>query len=91
METKKRAKFITDFYGGAPALGAQGILEKYIEQQIDKSLISFLDGIKKKGETIQGKAEEILSIFHRDDSGNPIIGNWMLKRCLIKTGEVPAG
>jgi hypothetical protein len=87
METITKARFITDFYGGAPALGAQGVLEKYIEGQIDKSLISFLDSIKKKGETIQDKASEILSIFHRDDDGNPIIGNWMLHKCLVKTGQ----
>lgn len=86
METTKRAKFITDFYGSAPAIGNQGVLEKYIEQQIDKALISFIDGIKKKGETIQDKASEILSIFHRDDEGFPVVGNWMLKKCLMKTG-----
>ncbi len=87
METIKKAKFITDYYGGAPAIGEEEVLKRYIEEQIDKGLISFLDGIKKKSETIMDKGAEILSVFHRDDEGNPIIGNWMLKKCFIKTGQ----
>jgi len=87
MEITKKAKFITDFYGGAPALGDQNVLQKYIETRIDKGLLSFADQIKKKSDTAESIVAEILSIFHRDDKGNPIIGNWMLKKCLIKTGQ----
>ena len=87
MEIEKKAKFITDFYGSASALGDEEVLKRYIVQQIDKALISFVDGIKKKGETIQDKAIEILSVFHRNEKNEPIIGNWMLKKCLIHTGQ----
>jgi len=87
MERIVKAKFITDFYGSAPALGAQEVMKRYVEDKIDKAFLSFIDGIKKKGDTITDKAAEILSVFHRDDNGYPVMGNWMLKKCLVTTGE----
>jgi len=86
MEAKIKAKFITDFYGSAPALGAQALLEKHIQDKNNQAFLSFLDAIKKKGETAIDKAAEILSIFHRDPDGNPVLGNWMFRRCLVETG-----
>ena len=87
MEITTKARFITDFYGSAPALGDQNVLQKYVETRIDKGLLSFADQIKKKSDTAESIVAEILSIFHRDDKGYPILGNWMMKKCLIRTGQ----
>lgn len=82
-----KATFITDFYGGAPAIGTQGILEKYMEKQVDNAFLPFDQGLLKRGEKAEDKAAEILSVFHRDNNNIPIIGPWMIRRCLVRTGE----
>jgi len=87
MEITKTGKFITDFYGSAPALGASGILSKWVEDKQSAWLLSWADKVKKRGQDAIGALEEILSVFHRDSDGNPILGNWMLRRCLVTTGE----
>lgn len=87
MEITKKGKFITDFYGSTSALGAKGILEKWIQDKTFKWLLSWAEQIKRKGQTAVDVLEEILSIFHRDKKGNPILGNWMLRRCLVVTGQ----
>ena len=33
--------------------------------------------MKKKGQTAKNALEEILSVFHRDEEGKSIIGNWI--------------
>ena len=86
MEIKKKAQFITDFYGGSPSIGEEGILKYWIETRQDKALLSFADQNQKKGETAIDMLSNILSVFHRDKDGNPILGNWMLRRCLVITG-----
>lgn len=87
MEIKKEAKFVTDFYGSAPAMGAEGILKKWIDDKQNDWLFSWAEKIKKKGETAIDALETNLSIFHRDKDGCPVIGNWMLRRCLVVTGQ----
>ena len=85
MELTRQAKFITDFYGSSPAVGYQGVLERYIEDKIDKELLTFAQQEKKKGATVEDKVAAILSIFHRDEEGRPILGSWMLRKCLMNT------
>jgi hypothetical protein len=87
MEITKKGKFITDFYGSAPALGAEGILQKWIDDKQTAWLASWAEQVAKKGQTAIQALEEILSVFHRDIEGKPVIGNWMLRRCLIVTGQ----
>ncbi len=86
MEIQKKARFLTDFYGSAPAKGAQGILEKWIADKQTAWLASWAEQIAKKGQGAIDVLEEILSIFHRHE-GKPILGNWMLRRCLVITGQ----
>lgn len=86
LEIKKKAKFITDFYGSAPAGGALKTVLNWIDDKQSKALLSWADQTKKKGEEADQALERILSVFHRDDNGFPILGNWMLKRCFIETG-----
>ncbi len=87
MEIKKKGKFITDVYGTQPLVGNQGILERWVKDKQDDALMSFGDKIKKKSETSMDALEKILSVFHRDSAGTPIIGNWMMQRCLIVTAQ----
>ena len=87
MEITKKGRFITDFYGSAPALGAEGILAKWVEDKTNAWLLSWAEQVKKKGQTAIQALEEILSVFHRDNKNNPILGNWMLRKCLIVTGQ----
>jgi hypothetical protein len=86
MELQKKGKFIADFYGSSPALGAAGILKKWIADTQNKWLLAYCDQVKKKGQSSIEALESIMSIFHRDVDGNPILGNWMLRKCLINTG-----
>jgi hypothetical protein len=87
MEKMLKGKFVTDVYGSTPAVGTEGILAGWIEDKQSDWLLSWAEKIKKKGETAEFAIEKILSIFHRDENGYPIIGNWMLRRCLITTGQ----
>jgi hypothetical protein len=87
MEIKKKGKFVTDFYGSAPAVGAEGILQKWVEDKQNEWLLSYAAQIAKKGQDAMKALEEILSVFHRDNNGYPILGNWMLRRCLVSTGQ----
>jgi len=87
MDITKKARFVTDFYGSAPAVGAEGILQKWIDDKQNDWLLSWADKIKKKGQTAINALEDILSVFHRNGSKEPILGNWMLRKCLTVTGE----
>ncbi len=87
MEVTKKGKFITANCGTQPAVGSQGILERWVQDKQDDALMSFGEQIKKKGENSMDALQKILSVFHRDLDGNPIIGNWMLQRCLIVTAQ----
>lgn len=87
MLVKTEGRFLTDYYGSAPAIGTAGVLEKWIEDKQCDWLLSWGEQIKKKGQDAMKALEDILSIFHRDKDGNPILGNWMFRRCLVKTGE----
>ena len=87
MEITKKAKFITDYYGSAPAVGAEGILQRWIEDKQNEWLLSWADKVKRKGQTAMDALEEILSVFHRDSDSHPIVGGWMLRRCLVVTGQ----
>jgi hypothetical protein len=87
MEITKTGKFITDFYGSAPAMGAENILKTWIEDKQDKSILSWSEQIAKKGQTAIQALETNLSILHRDDDGFPVLGSWMMRRCLVVTGQ----
>ena len=87
MEIEKTARFITDFYGSAPAVGAEGIIKKWIDDKQTKWLASWAEQIAKKGQDALSVLEEILSVFHRNGSDEPILGNWMLRKCMIVTGQ----
>jgi len=87
MEITKKGKFITDFYGSAPAIGAAGILQKWIDDKQSAWLLSWAEKVKKRGQTAINALEEILSVFHRNGDTEPILGNWMLRKCLINTGQ----
>lgn len=87
MEITKNARFIVPFYGSAPAKGYLGVLQGYVTDKIDKTLLTFAQQNLKKGQEIDTFIEDILSVFHRDDEGCPFIGNWMLRRCFIETGR----
>lgn len=87
MEITKTARLITDVYGSSPAVGAEGILKKWIDDKQTAWLASWAEQMAKKGQTAINVLEEILSIFHRDKNGAPVIGNWMLRRCAVVTGQ----
>lgn len=87
MKISKKARLVTDFLGSAPAQGAEGILQKWIDDKQTAWLASWAEQVAKKGQTALNVLTEILSIFHRDKENRPIIGNWMLRRCLIVTGQ----
>ncbi len=87
IEITKKGKFITDFYGGFPASGALNVVLNWIDDKQSKALLSWADQTKKKGEEADAALERILSMLHRDKDGYPVIGNWMVRRCLILTGE----
>ncbi len=86
IEITKKARFITDFYGSAPAAGTLKTVLNWIDEVQSKAILSFAARTQKKGEEADQALERILSMFHRDKNGNPVIGNWMLKRCFIVTG-----
>jgi len=87
MEIIKKGVFITDFYGSVSAEGAESVLKKWIDDKQSAALLSWAEKVAKKGQTAFDTLTEILSILHRDDDGNPVIGNWMFRKCLITTGE----
>jgi len=86
IKKKKLAiKFYEDFLGGQSAVG---FLQTFLNWQTEvhqKAFMSRADREKKKGETVEESAERILSICNRDDAGNPCIGWWQVKRCLMET------
>lgn len=87
IEITKKARFITDYYGGEPAAGTLGTVLSWIDDKQSKALLSWADQTKKKGEEADQALIRILSRIRRDKNGHPIIGNWMLKRCFIVTGS----
>lgn len=86
MEIKKHCKFRRDFAGTQPAIGAEMVVANWITGN-ENALLSFADQIKKKGETAQDAFANILKIHHRNGDGSPYLGGWMIKRCLICTGQ----
>lgn len=87
IEITQKAKFITDFYGGFPASGALSVVLNWIDDKQAKAILSWAEQTRKKGEEADQALERILSMLHRDVKGYPVIGNWMVRRCLILTGE----
>jgi len=87
MEIEKTGKFITDFYGSAPALGAETVIAKWMVDKQNKWLSSWVEQIAKKGQNAINVLEEVLSVFHRNINGEPVLGNWMLRKCMIVTGQ----
>lgn len=87
MEITKKGRFITEFKGGQPAMGATGVLEKYMEDAQDKALLSFAETIKKKSQKIEDVIVDILSVFNRNGGNEPVIGNWMVRGMLLSTAD----
>ena len=87
MEITKRAKTTTWLCGSAPAKGAKGVLEKYASDCVDKDLLSFAEGIKKKAQTVEEAIVDILSVFNTNGSTRPIIGSWMVRQMLVNTAS----
>ena len=87
MEITKSFTFLTDFYGSSAAKGYEGVLLGYVTKEQDKGLLSFAEQNLKKSQTIDEMITDILSIFHRDEKGYPIIGAWMVRRCMTETGK----
>lgn len=85
MEITKKAETTTKILGTNPCLGMKGALEGYIKENIDKSTLSFFQQDVKKGEEVEDTVLRILSVFHRDEKGFPIMGGWMVKKCLVNT------
>lgn len=86
MEITDKYMLTTKCYGSTPAKGYLGVLDKYIKDKVDESLLTFAQQNLKKGQEIENMVEDILSIFHRDADGYPCIGNWMVQRSLRNTG-----
>jgi len=80
MEITKKAKFVTDFYGGKGYLSGDVVVQNWLESQADRLLHPRFRDLKNAlgNET---KLEEILSVFNVDGNGRPVIGNWMLFEC----------
>jgi len=87
MEIQKKCVFFTKFYGSAPAKAYENILVDYITGKQDKELLSFADQNKKKAQTIDQMVVDILSLFHRNGSKEPMVPSWAVRRCLIETGQ----
>jgi hypothetical protein len=66
-------------------LGYEAVLTGYIESASDKALLSMAAQAKKKGENAIETLERILSVCHRNDQEQPVIGNWMFSRCYMNT------
>lgn len=80
MEIIKKAKFITDFYGGKPYLSGDKIVKNWLESQQDRLLHPRFRGLKEAMGN-ESKLEDILSVFNTDGKNEPIIGDWMLMEC----------
>lgn len=85
MIITKKARFVTDFYGGAPMVGYKQLLTYWQQDKIDKFTLSRIEQEKKKSETTEEALIRILSVLHRDSNGYPILGSWMLRRCYLST------
>lgn len=88
MKITHKYIFAVPVYGTAPAISYDQVLKDYLENLIDKHLLTFAQQSVKKGEKAEDLITKILSVFHRDDENRPVIGNWMIRQCLIKTGEI---
>lgn len=87
MDFTKTHELTTKFYGTSPAKGYVNILQKYIEGKIDDDLLTFAEKNKKKNQNIDSMVTDILSVFHRNGDDKPILGGWMLRKCLLNTGN----
>jgi len=88
MQGIAKCRYNTNVLGTAPAKGYTQILLDYIEGRMDKEFLTFAQQAAKKNQTIEKVATDILSLFHRDNDGNIVVGSWMMKRCLIDTGMI---
>lgn len=87
MEIKKRARFVTDFYGGKEFLAGDEIVKRWLESQQDRLLHPRFRKLKDAIGN-DSKLEEILSVFNLNDEGQPIVGNWMLLRCSMNAQKL---
>ncbi len=87
MKVKVQGLTTTKICGSAPALGYREVLSNYVEKKIDKDLLSFAQQNAKKNANIEDELIKILSLFHRDGKGFPMIGNWMMRKCILNTAN----
>jgi hypothetical protein len=80
MEITKKAKFITDFYGGKAFLPGDQMVQNWLESQQDRLLNPKFKQLKDAIGN-EDKLEQILNVFNTNGNGEPIIGNWMLLEC----------
>lgn len=86
MEIKTTIEFTTKIYGSAAAKGYTQVLADYIEKRQDEGLLTFAQQHMKKTQTVDDMVVDILSVFNRNGTSEPIIGDWMLRKCLTGTG-----
>jgi hypothetical protein len=74
--------------GSSPAKGYTNVLLSYIQDRMDQDLLTFAQQNLKKNQEIGDLITDILSVFHRDENGNLVLGSWQIKRCLTETGLI---
>lgn len=87
MEITKKARFVTDFYGGTAYLSGDKVVKNWIESQQDRLLNPRFRELKDAIGN-ESKLEEILSVFNTDKESRPIIGDWMLLECSINAQKM---
>ncbi len=87
VKYKGTLNFTTKEYATSPSGGYAEVLRKYIEDKIDKNLLTFAQRITKKNSSIENTLGDILSVFHRDEKGIPMHGAWMMRACLLQTAN----
>lgn len=85
VEITKEFKTTTKILGTNPCIGMKDTFEGYVKDNINKAALSFFQQDIKKGEEIEETIMRVLSTFHRDENGFPIMGGWMVKKCLVNT------
>jgi hypothetical protein len=86
MEITKKARFVTKYYGGAPYLPGDELVKTWLESQQDRLLNPRYRALKDALGN-EKKLEEILSVFNTNGDQEPIVGNWMLKRCSMNAAK----
>jgi len=87
MEITKKARFITPFYGGRAYLAGDKVVDNWLISQHDRLLHPRYRELKDAVGN-ESKLEEILSVFNKNEKGDPIVGNWMFLECSIDSQKL---